>query len=593
MSDLYKALSLETVDTLKKHYLTLFGAKPKPTRKEEIARALVEGLSDPDRLTTYWRGLSDLEQTFVREAVFHYSGQIQRSRFETKYKKFPEQPQKYGSIARFRGELADALKVFFYPHEDRYAAHKIPAPLLLQLKSFIGEPEPDVIPLRSLSDVLLEERVLFERERSAMSELQSLLISLQNKQLKVSEKTGLASAATIKKISQSMHEYYQEAPCEDVDGMESIVTHGWLKLLGNSKFCKQSKTTLVPAQKVSVQTADTIKAIWEQWLNNRTHDEFRRIDNIKGQTGKGSRYFTNVVDRRQAIIEALKECRGQASDRAWVTFSDFSDYMFITGSSLTVTSAPEYLYICEAHYGVLCNAGWKTLEANYLRCFLAEYVATLGLVDVIMADPRENEVAEWLWGTEDMDYLSRYDGLMAFRLTSLGEYVLGLNDSYQTADQVSTETTLTIYRHGRIVFGSEPSAWEQQFLSLYAERECAEQKQGNMVWKLSRRQTMETLQVGSDIGELKQFLLARADQPFLPEDCEGLLKQAENNLDGVKIKHDAFVITCKNEEIANLIANDKIFSKWCQRLDKLQIIVPKNKEKVFRENLNAMGIGCS
>ena len=76
MSDLSKALSLETVDTLKKHYLTLFGAKPKPTRKEEIARALAEGLSDPDRLTSYWRGLSDLEQTFVREAVFHYSGQI-------------------------------------------------------------------------------------------------------------------------------------------------------------------------------------------------------------------------------------------------------------------------------------------------------------------------------------------------------------------------------------------------------------------------------------------------------------------------------------------------------------------------------------
>ena len=103
-----------------------------------------------------------------------------------------------------------------------------------------------------------------------------------------------------------------------------------------------------------------------------------------------------------------------------------------------------------------------------------------------------------------------------------------------------------------MVFDRQPTPWEQQFLSLYAEQDKG------TVWKLSRRKIMET-------------------QPFLPEDCEGLLNQAKANLDGVKIQTDALIITCKNKEIAELISNDKAISKWCQRLDKTKVVIPGNK----------------
>ena len=104
---------------------------------------------------------------------------------------------------------------------------------------------------------------------------------------------------------------------------------------------------------------------------------------------------------------------------------------------------------------------------------------------------------------------------------------------------------------------------------------------------------MEALQVGGSTDELKRFLMDREGQPFLPEDCESLLKQAEANRDGVKPQGDALIMTCKNQEIAELIVNDKALSKWCQRLGKLQIVIPKSKEKKFKESLNTMGIGCS
>ena len=35
------------------------------------------------------------------------------------------------------------------------------------------------------------------------------------------------------------------------------------------------------------------------------------------------------------------------------------------------------------------------------------------------------------WGGDDLDALSRYDGLQAIRLTALGSYALGLTGTYQ------------------------------------------------------------------------------------------------------------------------------------------------------------------
>ncbi|GAA4649077.1 hypothetical protein GCM10023116_13510 [Kistimonas scapharcae] len=584
MSDLYQAISSATVETLKNNYCAFFGVKPKQTRKADLATALAQGLSDPVELNRHWGTLTDLEQSLVREAVYNYNGLVEQSRFTAKYGRFPENIRTDRFCGWSRKALPDAVQVFWYPQAERYTPEKIPDALCTDLRQLIDKPEADQLKAGTLPEPLPEHHKVFERQRQAVAELHALLILLQNKQIKVSEKTGLASSATMRKVSADIHEYYAEPSCEGSFGMECMVTYGWLRLLGNSPFCKQSKTTLVPAKKTGANPAETIKAIWDHWVKNRLHDEFRRIDNIKGQTGKGKRYFTDVVTRRQAIITALKECRGNG----WVAFGDFSNHLLVTGAKLQVITDTRYLYIHEPSYGELYNAGWDILEARYLRCFLVEYTATLGLIDVVMAPPLDEEsLLEEYVGYSGMECLSRYDGLQFLRLTPLGEYVLGLTDDYQSEETDSAETPLTLQRKGRIVFGKTPTPWEQQFITLYADHEKEN------AWKLSRMKIMETLQVGGSIEELTAFLQARDDQPFLPEDCEGMLKQAKANLDGVKIKGEALVVTCKNEAIAECVINDKTLSKWCQRLGDRQIVLPAGREKTFRKVLNSMGIGCS
>ncbi len=587
MSDLQPAIDLETVDTLKKRYFTYFGVKPKQIRKAWLTEALTEGLSDHTLLKPYIQRLSEMETTFIRECVFNYNGLIDRERFKTKYgsASFPDKPHK--NHFYYSHELNDTINVFFYPNAVRYGPARIPDALLSSLRQLMNPPEPDVLKSCDLPEPLSEHYKTFEREKLALSELQSVLIMLQDKQLKVSEKTGVASSATVKKVANDTHEYYEDVSCDDAAGMEFIVSYGWLRLLGNSKLSKQSKTTLIPARKSNENSADTIKELWEQWVGNRVHDEFRRIDNIKGQNGKGKRFFTNVVTRREAIIAVLKECKANT----WIDFNDFANFMFISGAELEITTAPHHLYLFSPEYGEFYEGSWEGLEMRYLRCFLVEYAATLGLIDVVMAPPEgggdDDDDRGYYDGINELDCLSRYDGLRFFRLTPLGEYALGLTDNYQEEEAASSETMLSIQRQGRIAFDNKPTPWEQRFISLYAEQNK------DTVWKLSRKKIMEALQVGGSTDDLKRFLLAREDQPFLPEDCENLLKQADANRDGVKPQGEALIMTCKNLEIAELIVNDKVLSKWCQRLSKLQIVIPKSKEKKFRDSLNTMGIGCS
>ncbi|MCW7554541.1 hypothetical protein NX722_18315 [Endozoicomonas gorgoniicola] len=581
MSGLQAALEMETVDTLKKRYAIYFGVRPKQIRKAWLTEALAEGLSDEAYMKPYLQGLSDLERAFIEETVFNYKGFIEKSRFEAKYGDFPENKERHGMFY-YGSRLAESLSVFFYSQE-RYgwdsSSIKMPDELLVVLRELVDEPEADTLAVDTLPETLPDGYQVFEREQVAQSEFHALLMLLQDKQIKVSDKTGVASLATLKKVAKEVHEYYDKASCREAKGMEHIVSFGWLRMMGNSKFTRQSKTTLVQAKKTNNQFADNIKDIWDQWIGNRKFDEFNRIDNIKGQTGKGKRFFTDVAPRRDDIIGYLKDC----PSGVWINFGDFSKYMFTTGSGLDITTMPGYLYIYNSDWGEFCNASWDQLEARYLRCFLLEYAATLGLVDVVMAAPNEEGVYYDDFG--DMECLSRYDGLRFFRLTSLGSYVLGLTDDYESKPTESKVTSLSIHRQGRIVFDSHPEPWEQQFLSLYAV------KSKETDWKLSRKKIMEATQVGGSVAELKAFLTDRESQPFLPEDCEGLLKQAEANREGVKLQGEALIMSCKSKEIVDLIMNDKVLSKWCQRLGKLQIVIPQNKEKAFRDSLNEMGVG--
>lgn len=119
---------------------------------------------------------------------------------------------------------------------------------------------------------------------------------------------------------------------------------------------------------------------------------------------------------------------------SWVRTDEFFRYMQAAGFDFEVTRDPWELYVEEQEYGSLGYEGfgeWSILQGRYTLCFLFEYAARLGVVDVAYVPPEgARQDFRDLWGVDDLDFFSRYDGLLYFRLTPLGTYCLGLADEY-------------------------------------------------------------------------------------------------------------------------------------------------------------------
>lgn len=65
------------------------------------------------------------------------------------------------------------------------------------------------------------------------------------------------------------------------------------------------------------------------------------------------------------------------------------------------------------------------MKLRLARCVLFEYAATLGLVDVAYFHPSAAQSDfRQIWGTDDLAFFSRYDGLSHIRVTPFGAHCL-------------------------------------------------------------------------------------------------------------------------------------------------------------------------
>ncbi|WP_198386856.1 hypothetical protein [Burkholderia ubonensis] len=125
--------------------------------------------------------------------------------------------------------------------------------------------------------------------------------------------------------------------------------------------------------------------------------------------------MTAVAPRRSVINEMLRIC----PVGAWIDVDDLSRFMEAAGHTFEVTHDAWSLYIGESHYGSLgydgCH-GWSILQLRYLLCVLFEYAAALGIIDIAYIEPTgARHDYHQMWGTDELEFLSRYDGLTYFR----------------------------------------------------------------------------------------------------------------------------------------------------------------------------------
>jgi hypothetical protein len=264
--------------------------------------------------------------------------------------------------------------------------------------------------------------------------------------------------------------------------------------------------------------------------------------------------------------------------------------MQATDHTFTVTHDPWMLYIKDKEYGSLGYEGfhrWEILQLRYLLCFLFEYAATLGIVDVAYIDPvgARNDFRK-LWGVDNLEFLSRYDGLVYFRLTSLGAYCMGMNSDYVPA-QIQASATFSVLPslHVNIVKG-HLSLEEGLTLATWATKET------DGSWRLDQQKSLAAIEKGHDIAELRAFLQAREDQP-LPETVESFIKTCQKQGKALKIAGTALLIDCDSAATAAMIATHKETAGLCLRLGDRQLVVQLGQEEKFRMLIRVLGFGMA
>ena len=429
-------------------------------------------------------------------------------------------------------------------------------------------------------------------ESAAPRDLQSVLRLIDRGRVAVSAKTRRASGTAVQRIAEVLDGGDFFDPTEKKERWEQTIgpirafAWPWLLQAGKLAECRGSKLALTKAGHAALgaPAAPALRRLWQRWIRSTLLDEFSRIDDIKGQhRGKGRRAMTAASGRRPVIAEALARC----PVGRWVRFDEFSRFMRASSFDFGITRDPWLLYLAEAHYGSLGYAGshdWDILQGRYLLCFLFEYVATLGVIDIafIHPDGARTDFAG-LWGADEMAWLSRYDGLQYFRLNPLGAYCLGLAAQYEPSTP-PRRASLSVFPDRRLCANTPLSPDERLAVETWANVES------DGVWRLDRDRILAAVESGHDADDLRRFLAARDDQP-LPETVEGFLRDAERGARALRTQGMALLIECADADIATRLATDARTARLCLRAGERHLVVRTKSEAAFRKAVRTLGYG--
>lgn|SRR5574340_223620 len=417
-------------------------------------------------------------------------------------------------------------------------------------------------------------------EQEAQLNLRTVLQLCAAGKLRCSEKTQRPSAATIGTVVSHLADgdFYRFDPIASF-AWPLLVQAGGLARLENGRLQLTAKGRTA----LGKPPAEVIRTLWQRWVSHAIIDEFSRIEEIKGQRARN--VLSAAKPRRQAVAAALAGCPPDE----WIGVDALFTTMRRGNLSPTIVRSEMALwklYLVEAQYGSLGYAGfhaWEILEGRYTLAVLFEYAGTLGLLDLDYIHPagarddfREN------WGADDLDALSRYDGLQAIRLTALGRYALDLTDTYRPAVGSGEARTLKILPNLDVVATGALSPGDRILLSAYAAHTA------DRVWTVSAASLLAALDTGRDLKEFTAFLAQRSENEP-PGSLATLVGDVTRRATQLADLGHSRVIECADPALAALIARDRTLRTLCRPIGERHLAVPIDQELKFRAALLKLG----
>lgn len=326
----------------------------------------------------------------------------------------------------------------------------------------------------------------------------------------------------------------------------------------------------------------TIRDLWQRWIGHAVIDELTRVETIKGQ--RSANVLTSAKTRRQTVANALGTCPAGT----WVGIDEL--FLRMRRGQLSPTVARNErslwkLYISEPQYGSLGYAGfhdWTLLEGRYTLAVLFEFAATLGLIDIAYTDPAgARDDFRGNWGTDELECLSRYDGLRAIRINSLGSYVLGLSEHPPPATATTARSIKVLPNHDIVALGELPLG-DRMTLSAFADQTA------ERVWRLTAGSLLTGVANGRRIDELLQFLDHASDHE-LPATVRTLISDVTTRCAALTDRGMVRLVECADAATAKLIAGDRGTRRLCELIGERHLAIGAEHEVAFRAALAQLG----
>jgi hypothetical protein len=291
-------------------------------------------------------------------------------------------------------------------------------------------------------------------------------------------------------------------------------------------------------------------------------------------------------------VEALCNC----PPGKWIEVEDFlrairawrlnfeverSDYHGL--GKLYVGSSWEYGYLS----GFGHEPAWRAAQAQYVLVCLWEYLATLGALDLAYTFPDDAEFyLGHLDGVSGEPYFSRYIGLRYFRLNALGVYLLDLSDDYAGPARVDSRPVFMVLPNCEVAITQR----EEFTPNVRAVLERLAEPVSEGVYRLQRDRILTAIETDLTTEAMTEFLADKSAQP-LPRTVAVFLDDIRRNSRALKASGTAVLFTVADATLAHLIANDRTLSGLCSVTSETTLVVPAEKEAVFRRRVKQLGYG--
>ena len=147
------------------------------------------------------------------------------------------------------------------------------------------------------------------------------------------------------------------------------------------------------------------------------------------------------------------------------------------------------------------------------------------------------------WGTDELGFCGRYDGLLYVRLMRLGAYCLGIVDTYEmpveeSAGLVKVLPNLELVLVSDAACSPADAARLEMFASPKNER----------VWRIDRRRILAHIETGGSMDDIRRELESVADGD-IPKTSSTLLDEIERKATAIKARQPCrhLAVPAKNE----------------------------------------------